>query len=70
MEIPVWPEGLPVLFVGGKSGGIVRFRRLVGPFGSAARLALAALEVLAQRRLQALLAQVLLGGFRPVRHAR
>ena len=69
MEIPVWPEGLPVLFVGGKSGGIVGFRRLAGAFGPPARLALAALEVLPQRRLQALFAQFLLGGFRPVRHS-
>jgi hypothetical protein len=67
MEIPVWPEGLPGLFVGGKSGGIVGFRlALLGP---AARLALAAHEVFPQRRLQALFAQVLLGGFRPVRHS-
>src|SRR2546421_7008484 len=64
MEFPVYPAGLSVLLVRDNSGGIVRFRG----FSAIARLALASLEVLAQCRLQALLAPFLFGDFRPLVH--
>jgi len=67
--------GLPVLLVGGKSGGIVGFcrvpqvRAFAWAFGAAAGLCLAALQVFPQRRLKALVAPLFFG-FRTVRHAR
>ena len=54
---PCWPERpVPVLLVGGNSGGIVGFRGSRG-FRRGRAPALAALEVFPQRRLQALFAQ-------------
>ena len=73
-EIPRAPAGLrgrsTRFLVRANSGGIVGFRRSPRCFGAAARLRLAPLEVFPQRRLQALLAPRLFGGFRAVRHAR